>query len=686
MRLKYLALARSGRADRAGGRASAKTPVIVVTGQGLEQTPATPAYDVIELDRDKIVSGSSGRIEDVLSNVAGFQQFRRSDSRSSNPSAQGATLRALGGNATSRALVLLDAVPMLDPFFGYVPFSAIAPERLESIRVTRGGGSGPFGSGALAGAIELDSADAATLGLFSGRPRSTTAPRPSCRAPVAPEIGDGFAVVSGRWDRGKGFWTTPEASACPRACAPSSTPGRRARGWCSRCPTDIEVQVRGMAFDDERVLRFAGPTPPARGRTSAPAGQPRAVAGRLRWPTGQWRNFTNVVISSTTVQQVARPEGHPVARFGGKLEVRPPVGGGHTLRFGSDYRARKATSPRTRSTHDRRADRAPLRRRGQHRPRAVPRGRLGARSGHADRRRARRSLRDRGRLFPLGQRGGRDDREQPYPSARTGPSPTARVRSASAEGVQAARGRLHGLRLPTLNELYRPFAVFPVTTNANAGAAQREARRVRGGDRLARGRHSQLLADRVRQRGRERDHQRHHRHQRAPAAEHRRDRGAGTRVGDADAVRRVRLRRHAGLDRCRDARIGRGGGARRLAPAQTPEWAASGTFSWRPERRHDLLATLRHVGQQYEDDLQTDSLPAATTVDLFAQVRLVDKLSFVGRVENLFDEEIVTRNQGGSMDLGVPLTVWGGSALRILDEARAASLLPGTRPSPAAIS
>jgi hypothetical protein len=41
-------------------------------------------------------------------------------------------------------------------------------------------------------------------------------------------------------------------------------------------------------------------------------------------------------------------------------------------------------------------------------------------------------------------------------------------------------------------------------------------------------------------------------------------------------------------------------------------------------------------------------------------VPLVDRLSFVGRVENLFDKEVITRNQGGSMDLGVPLTVWGG--------------------------
>ncbi len=141
---------------------------IIVTGRGLDETPATPAYDIQRIDREQIVSTGSGRLEDVLSNVAGFQQFRRSDSRSSNPSAQGVTLRALGGNATSRALVLLDGVPLADPMFGYIPLSAIDPSRLESIRVTRGGGSGPFGAGALAGTIELDSADAYDVGLFTG--------------------------------------------------------------------------------------------------------------------------------------------------------------------------------------------------------------------------------------------------------------------------------------------------------------------------------------------------------------------------------------------------------------------------------------------------------------------------------------------------------------------------------------
>ena len=104
----------------------AEEGVIVVLGEGLEDTPSVVAYSSSEIERETIISAPSGRIEDVLSNVAGFQQFRRSDSRSSNPSAQGVTLRALGGNATSRALALLDGVPIADPFFGYVPLSSIA--------------------------------------------------------------------------------------------------------------------------------------------------------------------------------------------------------------------------------------------------------------------------------------------------------------------------------------------------------------------------------------------------------------------------------------------------------------------------------------------------------------------------------------------------------------------------------
>ncbi len=137
---------------------------IVVTGRGLEAPPGEAAYAVAEIGRERLTQTASGRFEDVLRDAAGVAQFRRADSRSSHPTAQGITLRGLGGNASSRALLLLDGVPQADPFGGWVPFPAYLPERLGSVRITRGGGSGYHGAGALAGTVELFSAGPELLG------------------------------------------------------------------------------------------------------------------------------------------------------------------------------------------------------------------------------------------------------------------------------------------------------------------------------------------------------------------------------------------------------------------------------------------------------------------------------------------------------------------------------------------
>jgi len=97
-----------------------------------------------------------------------------------------------------------------------------------------------------------------------------------------------------------------------------------------------------------------------------------------------------------------------------------------------------------------------------------------------------------------------------------------------------------------------------------------------------------------------------------------------------------------------------------LRPAQTPKVAASATLAWTPRPGWRAALTVRHVGAQYEDDLQTDVLPAATTLDAYAQVPLRRGLTLVLRAENLTDEAVVTRNQGGSIDLGAPRTLWAG--------------------------
>src|SRR3546814_8078489 len=137
--------------------AAAQPAPIIVTGHGLPSSIGDSAYDLKLITRERLTGSASDRLEDVLRDAAGFHQFRRSDSRSAHPTSQGASLRGLGGNASSRALVLLDGVPVADPFGGWIDWPSLDPRRLGYVRVTRGGGAGPFGSGALSGTIELGS-------------------------------------------------------------------------------------------------------------------------------------------------------------------------------------------------------------------------------------------------------------------------------------------------------------------------------------------------------------------------------------------------------------------------------------------------------------------------------------------------------------------------------------------------
>ena len=97
--------------------------------------------------------------------------------------------------------------------------------------------------------------------------------------------------------------------------------------------------------------------------------------------------------------------------------------------------------------------------------------------------------------------------------------------------------------------------------------------------------------------------------------------------------------------------------------ASTPP--ASTTLAWRPGEDWLLAATLRHSGAQFEDDLETDRIPAVTTLDAVVTVPLSARFTLVLRAENLTNAEIVTRNQAGSIDLGAPRTLWAGLRISI---------------------
>lgn len=635
---------------------------IIVLGEGLPDAPSVPAYSVIELDREQIVATGSGTFEDALRNVAGFQQFRRSDSRNSNPTAQGATLRALGGNASSRALVLLDGVPMVDPFFGYVPFNSIAPERLSSIRVTRGGGSGPFGAGALAGTIELDSANAQELGLINAQALVNDRGGTQGSLTAAPSWDNGYGVVSGRWDRGKGFFTTPEAARVPATARAAYESWSASGRVVQQLGDDLEVQLHGLAFEDNRALRFDGADNMVRGEDLS-----LRLVSRGDWQVDavayvQWRNFSNVIISSTRFVRVLDQKDTPATGIGGKIEVRPPVGANHTLRLGADYRRSEGDlfedsySAFTGALRENRfaggtnADfglfvdhdwnYGPITLTG-----GVRLDRYSISDGFY------RALAADGSVITDDSYADRSDWELTW---RAG----ARLQINRALTIRTAA--YSGFRLPTLNELYRPFVVFPVVTQANPAL---EPERLEGWEFGVDLQAADFLA--------------------LSATFF--DNKVKNAIANVTLQPNLRQRRNLdaidaqGLELAAALDLGNFGFDGTLVfsapeiegsgpasvldgnlPPQTPNFSASATASWEPAAGARVAATLRHVGRQYESDQETEPLPAATTIDLFAQVPLVGALSAIARVENLLDEVIVTRNSGGAIDIGAPQTFWVG--------------------------
>jgi outer membrane receptor protein involved in Fe transport len=106
--------------------------VSVIRRQQIEQTPAQSLDDVLRT------------IPSVNLPVTASYQV--------HPTANSVSMRGLGG---IRALVLLDGVPINDPFFGYVQWNRVPMQNIERVEVVRGGGSPLWGNYAMGGVINI---------------------------------------------------------------------------------------------------------------------------------------------------------------------------------------------------------------------------------------------------------------------------------------------------------------------------------------------------------------------------------------------------------------------------------------------------------------------------------------------------------------------------------------------------
>ena len=657
------------------------TDPIIVTGRSLAQAIGSEAYDSVVITRDRLALNASGRIENVLADVAGFQQFRRVDSRAANPTSQGATLRALGGNASSRALVLLDGMPQADPFSGYIAYSALRPERLASVRVTRGGGAGAFGVGALAGTIELASGGPGDLPTISARAFAGSRNASEIAGGIVQRLGGGFVSINGGWDRGDGYVLIPKSQ---RGIA--DIPARydawsvAFRGVSPINPV-LELQASGLIFDDHRLRGLAGTASRSRGADASVK-----LVGRGRWGFEalayvQDRSFRSGFVATaadrssttTTLDQFNTP----AQGLGAKVEIRPPVGDANSLRIGADIR------DATGQTNEffRFVSSAPtrLRRAGGTNTTfgSFIEGStiLGALTLTGGARLDRWSVKS-GFLTESATGTGLQTLDLEFANrAGTRPSFRGGALFALSDAIALRTAAYTGFRVPTLNELYRPFRVGADATAANGALGLERLKGVEAG--------MNLRADRATLG--------------FTAFWNRLDGAiANVTLGNGPAlfpqvgfvaaggVFRQRLNVDAidvkGIEATAalplgdfrltasyaytDARVRASGPALPLdgkRPAQTPAHQGSATVAYAPVSGPQASISLRYAGSQFEDDLQSRRLPKALTVDGVISLPLVAGVRAVARAENIFDEKVVSGvSTSGIEDLGTPQTFWIG--------------------------
>ena len=126
---------------------------IVVTA-GDERIPVTPTSQY-SIGRRAIALSGALTVDDVLRQAPGFSLFRRSGSLTANPTTQGVSLRGVGANGASRALVMYDGVPLNSPFGGWVYWNRVPRVGIESVEIFNGATSDLYGSGALGGVINI---------------------------------------------------------------------------------------------------------------------------------------------------------------------------------------------------------------------------------------------------------------------------------------------------------------------------------------------------------------------------------------------------------------------------------------------------------------------------------------------------------------------------------------------------
>lgn len=147
------------------GRVQALEGLEAVNASPDSRTPALPEITITGeapsllrsgvLDRARLLESPARSLDGMLRVIPGFSLYRRSDSLSAHPTAQGASLGNTGPNGASRVSVLRDGVPVNDPFGGWIPWSRFSSAALAGVTLTPNARPGSGAAGPFCGSISV---------------------------------------------------------------------------------------------------------------------------------------------------------------------------------------------------------------------------------------------------------------------------------------------------------------------------------------------------------------------------------------------------------------------------------------------------------------------------------------------------------------------------------------------------
>ena len=230
--------------------ASVNQQVLVTATRTSTPVGETPVSDIQLTDAD-LEATPALTLDDALRQIPGFSLFRRTSSRTANPTTLGVSLRGLGANGASRVLVLEDGVPLNDPFGSWVYWDRVPDASVSSVEIAQEGASSLYGSEALGGVIQFLTrpAEPASASVEISYGNQNT---PDVSLSAGKQLGQWQFVFSGEAFHANGYIPVPKTDQGSVDTSAASQHGTADLTIGRKIGAHSDVFARGSYFDDSR--------------------------------------------------------------------------------------------------------------------------------------------------------------------------------------------------------------------------------------------------------------------------------------------------------------------------------------------------------------------------------------------------------------------------------------------------